>query len=61
MLKKVSEIPVSAAVIMQPDVIADVQRSDRKQIILDRFAYRATEALPAKKHSPYWQPVDDEC
>ena len=64
MLQKSTAGNNSSAAVLEPDLVADVKKAEMKQAILERFCYRAKTVTPdvqPKKHSPYWQPVDDEC
>jgi hypothetical protein len=48
----------------EPELVADVKKAEMKRTILQRFCYRAEAVTPdakPRKHSPYWQPVDEEC
>jgi hypothetical protein len=54
----------SATAALEPDIVADMRKTEMKQAILERFCYRAKAVTPdvqAKPRSPYWQPVDYEC
>jgi hypothetical protein len=54
----------SATAILEPELAADVRKSEMKQAILQRFCYREKAVTPGvrpKARSPYWQPVDEEC
>jgi len=54
----------SATALLEPDLVADIKKSEMKQAILERFCYRAKTVTPdvrPKSRSPYWRPVDEEC
>ena len=54
----------SATAVLEPDLTADVRKTEMKQAILQRFSYREKAVTPGvrpKARSPYWQPIDEEC
>ncbi len=56
---------VAAAPVIAPDVVTRMRKEEMKQAIFQRFGREsdaaARIATPARKRSPYWQPVDEEC
>jgi len=64
MLSKSTRTHTLSAAVLEPDLVADVKKAERKQAIVERFAYRPKAATPEakpRKRSPYWQSVDEEC
>jgi hypothetical protein len=66
MLRSGFAVDETSAPELTPELLGEMKKHDMKQAIVERFSYRAKAVatgtnVQAKKRSPYWQPVDEEC